>query len=147
MSRLWPPPASQLRPAPIDCLAADVAVSVIATDLPALWTGLKDDADDDGSAADIAAPYYSADFVRPSDAVFPPVSSSDGAFASEAQRDAVLRVCRLLGVPIVEPPSHVEEVRDPLAAQPSTLGSAVPCAGSSDCEGNTSVNISDHLGA
>jgi hypothetical protein len=91
---------------------------VVATDLPVLWTGLGNDSGADVSAAVIAGPYYSADFVRPSEAVFPPVSSGKGAFASEAQRVTVLRVCRLLGVPIVQPPAHIEEVCGPLAASP-----------------------------
>ena len=116
LCRLWPPPASQLRPAPIECLTADVAASVVTADLPVLWMGLVDDADgrtDDASGSASTAPYYCADFVRPSEAVFPPVKGSEGAFTTKAQRDTVLRVCRLLGVQVVQPPAHIEKV--PLA--------------------------------
>ena len=103
--RLWPPAASQLRPAPIDRLTADVAARLVAADLSVLRTGFEDDsADDDEGVAHACR----QEFLRPSDAVFPPAGA--GAFASAAQRDTVLRVCRRLGVPLVEPPTHIEEV-------------------------------------
>ena len=73
--------------------------------MPVLRTGFEDDASDgDEGVMHVCR----RDFLRPSDAVFPP--AADGAFASAAQRDTVLRVSRRLGVPLVEPPPHIEEV-------------------------------------
>ena len=108
--RLWPPPATLLRPAPLDRLTSDVAARLVAADLPVLLTAYDDGCDADcGEGVERMS---EEEFVRPSDAVFPPID--DAVFSSAAQRDTVLRVCRRLGVPLVEPPTHIDEVGDPL---------------------------------
>ena len=103
--RLWPPPAAQLRPAPLDRLTSDVAARLVAADLPVLRTAFEED---DAICDDGGMQVSTQEFVRPSDAVFP--LAGETAFSSAAQRDTVLRVCRRLGMPLVEPPSHIDAV-------------------------------------
>ncbi len=103
--RLWPPPATQLRPAPLDRLTSDVAARLVAADLPVLLTAFDEIEADSGEGVMQTS---AEEIVQPSDAVFPPID--DGVFSSAAQRDTVLRVCRRLGVPLVEPPTHIDKV-------------------------------------
>ena len=103
--RLWPPPATQLRPAPLDRLTSDVAARLVAADLPVLLTAFDEN---DAGCGEGATQMSAEVFVRPSDAVFTP--ADDVAVCSAAQRDTVLRVCRRLGVPLVKPPPHIDKV-------------------------------------
>lgn len=99
MARLWPPPAGELRPVPLDRITADVAACVIASDLPLLWSPRW------GAAG-------GGRFVRPSQSVF--------LRQGTRPHSAVLQLCGRMGLLIVEPPEHLVQV-PPICGLPTNI--------------------------